>query len=97
MAKQAWYPSTDLIAQLGHAGWGALFVLAFALFGHERMGIAAMFIWATPKEFIFDVFVEGESVAAGVRDLGFYSAGVMGAILLLAVHKLLPHLHRIAR
>lgn len=83
-----WEPDSDLLAQLGHFGWGAFITLAFNLFGHIYLGMVIFFAcWVLPKEFIFDIKVEGDDAAGGARDAAFYLCGMMVAFGLMLVRK----------
>lgn len=95
----AWEPSPDLLAQLGHAGYGALIVFVFyvffplarirQIFGKRWkwlaavIGVVGVLTWALPKEFIFDTLIERASQANNLRDLSFYLVGSGAAVLAL--------------
>jgi hypothetical protein len=88
-------PSGDFIAQMGHAGWGALIVSQCVIwlprFAWMESWIAALIglgaailLWAAPKEFLWDKYVEGQDFASNLTDFLFYLLGA-GIITSLAV------------
>ncbi|HXM32259.1 MAG TPA: hypothetical protein VN921_01305 [Chthoniobacterales bacterium] len=82
-----WLPSPDLIAQFAHALAGATSVFGMeALWpGHGWIGLTAIFVFASLKEFIFDSVVEGQTFMENLRDFGFYmlGAGIATAAVLI--------------
>ena len=85
MQKQQ-LPSNDFIAQMGHAGWGALIVLAFALYGHPLWGALGVLAWAVPKEFAYDAIIEGQSLAENAHDFLFYQVGNACGLIFAFIH-----------
>lgn len=86
--KQLWFPSGNLIAGLSHFAWGALVVLAFALFGHLWIGLGAMAAFAAIKEFVFDALVEGQTTKDNLTDFVEYAGGfVLALVLWFVSHK----------
>jgi hypothetical protein len=90
MSAPLWYPSANLDAQFAHVGWGALLVSAVALgwkAARKPLGLAPVWVgaaltilYATAKEFAFDVIVEGDGFRNGAVDFAFYCAGIAAAI-----------------
>lgn len=76
----------DLVAQLGHFGWGALLTVTPALFfAPPWLGPLLVLAWGLPKEFIFDIFVEKQTVLNGLKDLAFYLSGMGLGLILIAL------------
>ena len=80
-----WQPSAWLLAQDTHIGYGmALIGLAVAS-GHPWWyGFLGILVIELPKEFGFDLLVEGASVLDGLVDLSVWLAGGAFAYLFLA-------------
>ena len=87
MKKIKWTPSIEFLAQAGHALLGALAVVCVVLFVHRPPdpmdaiwgGIIILGGYMLPKEFIFDLIVEGDDVDTGWRDFGWMTIGVLVA------------------
>ncbi len=86
-AKPAWYPSPFFLAQAGHVLLAAVAVFGPIALTCERRfgyyGTLAIIAYALPKEFIFDLIVERDSVRDGVIDLSFYLIGLAAVWLML--------------
>jgi len=80
-----WMPSNDLIAQLAHAGWGALIILTFHLFGHMFWGALSVLAYATVKEFAFDKLVEQQSLSDNLHDWIYWMVGLASGVGLIAI------------
>lgn len=89
MKKLKWTPSVEFLAQAGHLLLGAGFVLGVVLLAHRPAdpfdavwgGAFILVAYMLPKEFIFDLIVEEESVDTGWRDFGWMTIGVIIANL----------------
>ncbi len=79
-------PSVDFIAQMAHSGWGALIVSQFVIWLPRFAWIddwlaaligsmAVSLLWAGPKEFLWDKYVEGQSFEDNMIDFAFYLIG----------------------
>jgi hypothetical protein len=87
MKKVQWTPSIEFLAQAGHCLLGALAVVCAVLFVHRPPnptdaiwgGIVILVGYMLPKEFIFDILVEGDDNDMGWRDFGWMTIGVLGA------------------
>lgn len=89
-----WYPSANLDAQLAHVGWGFLLVIVVRFAWRAatklpaanpaplRAAILLTLLYATAKEFAFDVLVERDGFRNGAVDFSFYCIGVAGAVAL---------------
>lgn len=75
----------NLVAQMGHFGWGALIFLAFALHTHWAWGILGVFAWAAPKEFIFDALIESQTFKNNLFDFSMYCAGLATGLALFFI------------
>lgn len=80
------------LAEAGHALLGALCTLApLALFPqlhHGALyGAAAVFAYATVKEFTFDLIVEHATVKDGFVDLAFFGIGISGSLFLAFIFR----------
>ncbi len=76
----------DLVAQLGHFGYGCLLVVIPALYRAPAwLGPVMVLGWSLPKEFLFDIFVEKQTALDGLKDFAFYVLGLGLGLLLLAL------------
>ena len=78
-----WMPSTNQLAQTSHFFIATTIVLAAHSFGFRPpWGLVWVFVWALPKEFIFDLLVEGDSLESSVEDFCWYGVGAAAGGLL---------------
>lgn len=78
----------EVVAQLGHFGWGALLTLfPYVMWHNLWLGPIVVLVWGIPKEFWFDVKVEGQTTKDGIIDLGFYVGGLLLAVLMMVFAK----------
>lgn len=76
MAIPEWYTSAGFLAQSAHLAWGALFVFAPAAMGAPHwLGPVLLLIWSAPKEFVWDLIVEQDTVPKSALDFGMYWLG----------------------
>jgi hypothetical protein len=69
----SWMPSFNLVCQTCHVGWGALTILATALFMDPWLGIMILGIWILVKDFWFDLVVEKDTIGwPGSTEDGFF-------------------------
>ncbi len=94
-AKPIWYPSPFFLAQAGHFLLAAVAVLApIALTCDTRSGVYGTLVvlaYAVPKEFIFDLLVERDTVRDGFIDLSFYLIGLVATWLTVLVGRGVVH------
>ncbi len=94
-AKPVWYPSPFFLAQAGHVLLAAVAVFGpIALSCHPRFGLygtLALIAYALPKEFIFDLLVERDTVRDGFIDLSFYLIGLAGTWIAVLAARIVAH------
>src|SRR5215469_14524483 len=71
------------LAQLDHAGYGALFTVIAGLYHHVWIGMAIAAAWALLKELYIDPFRHGDSWKDNLTDLGFWAIGILVGFLLV--------------
>lgn len=73
-------PSYNLVCQLSHFAWGAVFLLATRAHWPEWwLGPGLLATWTLPKEFAWDILVEGDSWADSFMDFSVYWVGALVA------------------
>lgn len=75
-----WMPSFSLVSSMAHLFAGAAVVLALCCYRRPRLGMVLVAAWALPKEFWFDIAVEGDSWGGSARDAIEYLAGGLAAV-----------------
>ena len=86
---QEWYTSLEFVTQSSHFFGGATIVLlslARGLSGWMAYGL--LLLWAIPKEYVWDLLVEQDTLKSSSLDFSLYLVG--GALALLAVQVHLP-------
>ena len=84
-----WYPSLNLLAQIGHFFFGLLIVLGpraltDSFWGPLFGSFAGVLLFAA-KEFTFDLWIEKDTIDEGWKDIIYFTCGVgLGWVLLLA-------------
>lgn len=77
----------ELLSQEAHCLLGVASVsLPMAITGGILWGIIGMFsglAYMAIKEFTFDIWIEGDSISDGWRDLLWFSMGVLGSWILI--------------
>ncbi len=74
----AHWPTLNEAYQTAHVSLGALIVLAhFVAGGKLRHAPLAVCLWVIPKEFVIDIWLEGDTFADGILDSLFYLIGAM--------------------
>jgi hypothetical protein len=82
----SWEPSVNLIAQTAHFLGAATLVLLAARLGSPWWGQAlAVLGWAVPKEWLFDLLVEQDTVKGSGRDFLWYMIGGLASILVCSL------------
>ena len=72
----SWQPSYAFLCASCHLAWGIIIGLVPAfLWMPEWIGPALLLAWAVPKEFVYDLADEGDSLAGSVTDFAWYVAG----------------------
>jgi hypothetical protein len=77
-----WAPSSDLICSVAHIVCGYAFTITGAYFRKVKTALLLLLAWAIFKEFIFDIWVEDQTIHGGWCDASAY---LIGAILALAI------------
>lgn len=93
MVVQEWYTTLEFVTQSSHFFGGATLVLlplVRGLSGWWAYGI--LLLWAIPKEYVWDLLVEQDTVVSSSLDFSMYLLG--GVIALLAAKVRLPFLQR---
>jgi hypothetical protein len=79
----------NFVAQTGHAGWGALVVIACVfLFGYTTLPYVTLVALAAAglKEFVYDRFFEASEVrGSDLEDFLFYALGIGVSVALVLV------------
>lgn len=69
-------PSYALVCASCHLAWGLFIgVLPALFFLPEWIGPALLLVWAVPKEFWYDLHVEGDTLKGSATDFAWYVAG----------------------
>lgn len=79
-SNSAWFNS--VVAQLGHFGYGALFICNSYFFtGYAWPGALALAAWVGFKEYVFDAYAEEQGFWSNTLDAGMYAAGAIAQFL----------------
>lgn len=71
-----WMPSEDQLAQTSHFFIATTIIAYSHLLGQKWwFGLLAVLVWATFKEWIFDIIVEGDTIAGSLEDFVWYMIG----------------------
>ncbi len=76
-----WMPGINLLSQIAHVGWGCLIVLAIGLRWGWLVAFIVLTAWVLPKEYGFDILVEGDTALSGTFDAAMYYVGGTLAVL----------------
>lgn len=84
----SWLTDSNFI-QMGHGAAGYGLALTPTLWGaswyHFGLGVALVAAWTFPKEYLFDIYVEGQTYADGWIDQRSYLLGAAVAGLMFLI------------
>lgn len=79
--SSAWF--NNVVAQLGHFGWGALFICnSYFYFGSPWQGVFALASWVALKEYVIDAKLEGQGFWSNTLDASMYAMGALAQFLI---------------